>query len=178
MSVKKVINAARACIGNLEYDIDYHPDFSTWEIGNIGSYKFNCWTSLLFWAFQGGEIDKTYLLKYQKLSRIMNEMEKQGKGETFMAGIFDSMQAVNLMEHVTPVAGSAIIFQKTGSPMAHVALSDGNGNVISNDPYYFLGAPGTKLVPLKKFKGELLKSNIGFNSVKHTPEPFWTYLAV
>lgn len=181
MSVEKVIYAAKATVGTLGYDLNANPSFNEWEVGKYPATYFNCWTSLLFWAFQGGEVSKGFLLRYGQTIKLLIQQNQSLQAQNLMDEVMAVGSAVPLTDHVIPVAGSAIFFQTNGKPMAHVVLSDGLGKVISNDPFVSpdaslgLNNVGAKLVPLQTMRN-FLQQNMRPTAVKHTPNPFWTYL--
>jgi hypothetical protein len=181
MSVEKVIYAAKATVGTLGYNLNANPDFKEWEVGKFPATKFNCWTSLLFWAFQGGEVGKGFLLRYGKTIELLCTQNESLQAQNLMDEVMGVGSAITLGQQVIPVAGSAIFFQTAGKPMAHVVLSDGMGKVISNDPFVSpdtkLGFNhiGAKLVPLETMTAYMEK-NMRPKDVKHTPDPFWKYL--
>ncbi|OZG72241.1 hypothetical protein BTA51_15980 [Hahella sp. CCB-MM4] len=191
-TVKAVCNAALATVGMLQWTKTDIPEFHNWKqrSADVKSTTggINCWTACLFWAFQGGAINHSWLLKYK------TAIESYGVTKDYRQKVTPKFMGY---EKAVPVGtgnvappGSAIFFGGGElSPMNHVVLSIGDGYCVSTGQAMYKPDLLDKLVKLNSglgiedlYKGkthiatiEIIREGTNFPpKVMKTPGAFWS----
>jgi hypothetical protein len=157
----------------------------------------NCWTALIFWAFQGGAIEQDtlqgYLSELRSMSNTDPGTQMQGENE-IMYSFMRANYAVEIKETDTPPPGVTIFFGDPGwdRPLNHVVASLGGGYCVSQQSL-FIGVKWSaveKIIELNPTinkddlvpKGLTHISTIGIIAnanedkatfIRVTPKPFW-----
>jgi hypothetical protein len=195
--IKKTCTAALLCVGTLPWANEMAPDHTKWAVGSPnhgGNGGLNCWTAVLFWAFQGEAVSAEWVHKYfTKAQAAADEAQRRapqspGAGSVAMSGVhekrlkFRHSAAVESRNFGTILPGRIVFFAVPGRNMSHVALSLGNGDVAScwqvrahrrafDYPLMIQGFTHVvSIAVLKEICG-------GDNCTVHAPDqPFWSYI--
>lgn len=131
LTTKKVMVAAISTIGWLKWDNMMTPDFTKWQVGSPelgGGTGLNCWTAVIYWAFQGGGVSQQALLEYH------NRLTPLAGNMTAMNPVFEKLLRYDHSVAVGdgwPAVGSVLFFSVPDRPLSHVTLSLGDGKSIS-----------------------------------------------
>jgi hypothetical protein len=136
-TVKAVCEAALSCVGKYSHGKGYAPsgvqyhNWSTTSSSTSSLEGLNCWTGLLFWAFQGGAIGHDWIVGYETAPRqVAGQMAKENY---VMNSFLCANHVVDIAATDTPPPGVTVFFGDTGwdRPLNHVALSLGGGLLVS-----------------------------------------------
>lgn len=140
---KGFLLAALSSVGNASHGKVYNnAEFHNWEQGNAEMFipghekGLNCWTAVLFWAFQGGGISKEDMTRYAlELKACANDDpgKMNGAQNSIMYSMLRANQVIDINEDDHPPAGVIVFFGDTTwkRPMNHVVASLGGGYVVS-----------------------------------------------
>jgi hypothetical protein len=117
-------------------------EFHNWKQGSgdicipANEKGLNCWTAVLFWAFQGGGLSAEDMTRYQHELRqcVVDDTSATVNAQNpVMYSMLRANQVVDINEDSEPPAGVTIFFGDTPwkRPMNHVVASLGGGYVVS-----------------------------------------------
>lgn len=199
---KGFIIAALMCVGNQSHGKEYIPEFQHWKVGSAktfgkGGMGLNCWTALIFWAFQGGALEMDTLIGYMSKLRLQANddpgTQMQAENE-IMYSFLRANQAVKIKESDEPPPGVTIFFGDPGwsRPLNHVVVSLGKGYCVSQQSL-FIGVKGSAVNEIIKLNPTLNPDDLVSKALTHvstikiiansnedkdvsirvTPKPFW-----
>ena len=140
---KCVIVAALSCVGAHSHGKSYMPETNNWKEGSGKVFSgaergLNCWTAVLFWAFQGGALGKEELNSYvAELRSKQNDnpgTQMQAENEVMYSFLRANPTYLNTINETDkPAPGLTIFFGDPAwqRPMNHVVLSLGGGLCVS-----------------------------------------------
>ena len=201
VKTKGFLAAALNCVGNFSHGKCYIPEFNNWEQGNPDAYLtphekgLNCWTSVLFWAFQGGALPRDQLVGYLSELRAVKSDdpgELNQQQNVIMYSFMRANQATDITEDDQPDPGLLVYFGDTlwKRPLNHVVASLGGGYCVSSQSL-FVGVKGSVVTEIAKLNPTIPQMAL-FNGLIHistiklianggddaprirvSPAPFW-----
>ncbi len=201
IKTKSFLIAALMCVGQQSHGKSYMPDFNNWEVGSANVHSgaekgLNCWTAVIYWAYQGGAISKATLTQYltELRSKSNDDPGTQMQAENVaMYSFMRANQAVKIAKADKPPPGVTIFFGDSTwkRPLNHVVASLGGGYCVSQQSL-FIGVKMSavdeviKLNPTINTDDLLRKGLTHISSIKIiaesneeqpeirvTPKPFW-----
>jgi hypothetical protein len=156
-------------------------------------YEFNCYNGVVYWAFQAGAISRRFLWNYLKgkdgqqffpiFSRCgwVTDIE-WGEGKKLVKDDFNGGDC-------DIPAGLAVYYVTPSKVFGHVALSIGNGEIISQnsvapafrdkikdedeDAVHQMERAETHIISIRNFYNIHYNQENGYTKLQHTATPFW-----
>jgi hypothetical protein len=197
-----LLAALACCVGSYSHGKCYIPEFNNWERGKSKTYHpgnetgLNCWTAVLWWAFQGGALSHEELVGYMNELRAVKAKdpgELNQKQSEIMYSFMRANQVVDITASDQPPAGVTVFFGDSGwhRPLNHVVASLGEGYCVSCQSL----SVGVKVAivnkiaevnPTMSYEELTVKRRVHISTIKliaaggddtprirKTPQPFW-----
>jgi hypothetical protein len=158
----------------------------SWQVGQTEDSPLTCYSSVVYWAFQGGAISKRFLAQWEMVNGLPGSHAHNGMGSL-----------LKVDEAIAPGGGvpegCTVFFQTPINPLGHTVLSVGNGmvascNGVTPPPKFVEETLQDGTIWNKMAKGlyhhvkitdlqEIYKPSEGYTYTA-LPKPFWEYYPI
>ncbi len=156
--------------------------YARWQVGVVPVEAFNCYTALVYWAFQGGAVGHRFLLQWKAASMSFTPPPVNAAA----AILKPNGGTIGDNDLADVEAGCTVVFVRVGNPLGHTVMALGDGMCASQNevglnfddqsatPGEWVKARAKQkhIVPLLEYRQHIYKATDGY-SIYASDTPFW-----